>query len=593
MKYNDDSIKVMSPLEGIRKRLGMYISGNDNDAVHHVVKELVSNSIDEFINGYGKIIEVEVNEDENWIRVRDYGRGIPHGKLDDVFTKTHSSGKIKGENTGAYAASGGLNGIGAKVAVATGNLEASSYRNKIVASNWYHYQKKGELKISQTTKKNGTEVRWKPDNNVFTDNQIKSNKVEELLVMLAYISTGLTFKLKNGEEKTISKQGIETYLTDHLSIEEMISPIIKFKTGDSFLSIEGAMVWTKGRSVESSFVNFIPTSDGGTHISSLKTVLTREFNKIFNSDLKGDELRRGWSYIISVKTSEEPMFKSQQKSALNMPELNSVFSKTYKEEVERILNEHKDFFQKLQETVEKERKKEAAVAQVRNTLAKTKSKTNPIPDKLKPCLGDRGELFITEGISASGSLISQRDVYKSAIMSLKGKPINTRKHDISKVLKNTEIQDLIIALGGFGDDFNIGRMKYDKIFILADADPDGSHIDLLLINFFFQFYPEIIRQGKLYSIKTPLYIITDKKGKREYIFTHEEMDKKRKQIPQTSNVSYAKGLGELEPEILGELAFGKNRKLIQFQAEDEEALESLLDKFMGEDAAERREYVNS
>lgn len=591
MKYDDGSIKTMRPLEAIRKRLGMYISGNDNDAVHHVIKEIISNSIDEYLAGHGNLIEVEVNEKENWVKVKDYARGIPHGKLDEVWTKTHSSGKVKGENQGAYGASGGLNGIGGKVATATGKVEVISIREGVAAKNWYHYEKMGKLELIKTKEKNGTFVKWSPDDDVFTDKQISSEKVEQLLISLSYITAGLTFKLKNGQEKTIKANGIEQFFYDNITEQSMWSPIMKFSSGNEYLYVECAMVWGKHKGIESSFVNLIPTIDGGTHVSALKTVLTREMNKFLNSDLKGDEIRQGWNFILSVKTTEEPMFKGQQKSALNMPSLNSVLNKLYKDQIELLLSQHKDFFEKLKEMVEKTREKEQAISQIREVVAKSKTTNNPLPQKLKPALNKNGaELFICEGDSAAGSLIYHRDKYKHAIMALKGKPINVKKSNIEKVLKNQEIQDLIIALGGFGETFDSKKCSYDKIILMADSDSDGSHIELLLLTFFYEFYPQLIRDGKIYTILTPLYNI--KNGQKvEYVFTEKEMEEKRKSISKSSLVSRNKGLGEIEPEILSEFTFSKNRKLVQLKMDDEETVANLLESFMGVDAADRREFV--
>ena len=581
----------MRPLEAIRRRLGMYISGNDNEAAHHVVKEIISNSIDEYINGFGNKIEIIVNEKENYVIIKDYGRGIPQEKLDDVWTKVHTSGKLKGQNEGAYVAAGGLNGIGGKVATATGKVEVETVRNKIKASNWYHYEKKGTIQKEQTLERNGTTVKWTPDEEVFTDNQLSYKIIEELIINLSYIASGLTFKLTNGDTKTIKAEGIEFFLKDHIEEEKMYSPIFRFDCGDSFLNIEGAMVWAEDGKFKSSFVNFIPTIDGGTHISSLKSVLTRELNKLLNSNLKGEEIRQGWNYIISIKTTEEPTFKGQQKSALNMPELNKKLSQLYKEQVEIIFSKNEKFFEKLAETIIKQREKQKAVSQVRQVLAKSANKINPLPNKLKPALNKEGaELFITEGNSASSSLITYRNIYNQAIMSLRGKPINVKKATLEKALENKEIQDLIIAMGGFGETFNSKKCPYDKIFLLADADSDGSHIQNLLITFFFEFYPQLIREQKIYTIKTPLYSI--KTGNKiEYVFSEKEMKEKRKTISSNSIISRNKGLGELEPEILAEFAFSKQREIVCLAMEDEKETEKLLESFMGVDASERRDFV--
>ena len=290
--------------------------------------------------------------------------------------------------------------------------------------------------------------------------------------MLSYATPGLEFKLRgNAESHNIISEGVSDFFKDYLDGEKMFSPVMEFSNSNETMSVEGAMVWTKERPVELSLVNLIPTSDHGTHVTALRSTLTREVNKLLGSDLKGDEIRSGWSFIISVKTLDEPVFKGQSKDTLNMPTINAPLSALLRESFVDMMQIHKDFFLKLETIVAKMREKEEAVAQVREVLTKTRSKGNPIPKKLKMALNKSGvELFITEGDSASGTLIQTRDPKRHAIMSLRGKPINVMKHDITKVLKNQEIEDMIIAFGGFGEDFKPARLAYDKIIIASDAD---------------------------------------------------------------------------------------------------------------------------
>lgn len=592
MQYNEKSIQTLKPLEAIRLKLGMYVGSADNNAVHHIIKEIISNAIDEFLAGYGKKIVITIKED-NSIDIQDFGRGVPLDKLEDVFTKTHTSGKFKKDGESAYGASGGLNGIGAKTATATGTVKVQScVKGQGVATGVYTYE---SLSTTVDRKKtncvSGTKVNWKPDEGVFEDNEIKFVEVYDLVKMLSYATPGLVFEIEfEGDVYNISSDGVQDFLEDNLKTEKMFSPIITFSNSNDTLSVDGAMVWTKERPVELSLVNLIPTSDHGTHVTALKTTLTRELNKLLGSDLKGDEIRSGWSFILSVKTLEEPVFKGQSKDTLNMPTINAPLSAMLRESFTEVLREHKDFFEKLETIVAKMREKEEAVAQVREVLTKTRSKSNPIPKKLKMALNKSGaELFLTEGDSASGSLIQTRDPKKHAIMSLRGKPINVMKHELTKVLKNQEIQDMIIALGGFGEDFKPSKLAYDKIILASDADSDGAHIQNLLLGFLYTFYPQLIEAGKVYIVKTPLYII--KRGlKVHYIFSESEMAAFKTQKSDT--ISRLKGLGEIDQSFMASFMFDeKTRILDQVVMEDKEKTLEILEQILGDDPMDRKEIL--
>ena len=542
MNYTDKNIQTLTPLEGIRKKLPMYVGGIDNNAVHHVIKEIISNSIDEYLAGYGSKITVTLHSD-NSITVSDEGRGIPLGKVEDVFTKLHTSGKFEKEGEAAYGASGGLNGAGLKIATATGLVKVCIVRDKKEYQNTFSYvEGTGKPKINPSNQKTGTSIQWKPDEGVFSNNVIYLEKIEELITDLSYITPELTFIIIQGnKQKTIKSKSIGDFITDNITQTNLLSPVMSFKSGNDFLYVEGAMAWAKTKSLEKSYVNLIPTIDGGTHVTTLKTVLTRELNKFVEGDLKGDEIRQNLSFILSIKTLDEPIFRSQEKSALNMPSLTSNLSQLLTPIIQTILSQHKDFFTQLYKVILQARKQEESVSKIRDVLAKARGKANPLPNKLKPALATKGaELFITEGLSASGSLISHRDVHKHAIMSLKGKPINVLKHDLDKILNNDEINDLIIAMGGWGENFTSEKCSYDKIIILTDQDVDGAHINLLLLTFFYTYYPQLIRDGKIYSIDTPLYTI--KQGnKTRYVFSELEMGKLKTTLPKTATYFRAKG----------------------------------------------------
>lgn len=594
MEYNNESIQTLKPLEAIRTKLGMYVGSADNKAVHHIIKELISNSIDEFLGGYGKEIGITLDEETNTVTVADWGRGVPLDKVEDVFTKVHTSGKFKGGDTpSAYGASGGLNGIGTKTATATGQVSViSRVKGEGVTHGEYSYESAHTVvDRKDKPKESGTTVKWTPDEGVFENNTIQYDEIYNLVALLSYATPGLEFKLRgNAESHNIISEGVSDFFKDYLDGEKMFSPVMEFSNSNETMSVEGAMVWTKERPVELSLVNLIPTSDHGTHVTALRSTLTREVNKLLGSDLKGDEIRSGWSFIISVKTLDEPVFKGQSKDTLNMPTINAPLSALLRESFVDMMQIHKDFFLKLETIVAKMREKEEAVAQVREVLTKTRSKGNPIPKKLKMALNKSGvELFITEGDSASGTLIQTRDPKRHAIMSLRGKPINVMKHDITKVLKNQEIEDMIIAFGGFGEDFKPARLAYDKIIIASDADSDGAHIQNLLLGFLFQFYPQLIEAGKVYIVQTPLYII--KRGtKTHYIFSETEMAKFS--TNKSDVISRLKGLGEIDKAFMPKLMFDeKTRVLNQIKIDDKDTVLETLVNILGDDPMERKEIL--
>lgn len=466
----------------------------------------------------------------------------------------------------------------------------SAVKDVGVATGVYTYESVSTEIARKKTSLSGTSITWKPDEGVFEDNTISFDKVYDLVQILSYATPGLAFEISyNGKEYYLKSKGVEDFLIETLKKERMLSPIMSFKNKTETLEVEGAMVWSSEKPEELSLVNLIPTSDHGTHVTALKTTLTREVNKIIGADFKGEELRSGWSFILSVKTLDEPVFKGQSKDTLNMPTINAPLSALLRESLVDLIKENQKFFEDLKSIIEKMREKEEAVTKIKEVLNKSRAKANPIPDKLKPALNKKGaELFIAEGDSAAGGLISYRDIYKHAIMALKGKPINVKKHEINKVLKNKEIQDLIIALGGFGADFNSSKCAYDKIIIMTDADVDGAHIGLLLLTFFNEFYPQLVREGKIYTIQTPLYMI--KSGSNLiYKFTESEMEKY--QTKKTDIISRIKGLGELDPRLLGEFAFGPKRILKQLFPEDEAKLAELLEQVMGQDSSFRKELI--
>jgi DNA gyrase subunit B len=594
-EYNENSIKVLSPLEGVRQKISMYAGEKSNNSYIHAVKELINNSLDEYLSGYGKKIVVELDTQTNTISVLDEGRGIPFGSIITAFTQTHSSGKFdKGENT-AYQTAGGLNGVGSLLSVALGKqVDVYSYRNNEQCHVRFNFLEHSEPVVTKMRHPNGTKVVFTPQEGIGIDDAtLYPEKIRELVKDLSYPVVDVVFELIiDGKKEIYCSKSITQFLEDNVKAENMLTDIFPFKAEQDGVSIEGALVWALGENYEKSFVNLIPTKNGGTHITAMRSTITRIVNKELGLDLKGEDIRKNLSYILSIKTTQDAIFSGQSKDVLAMPELNAPISQLLSPQITIMVNSNKKFFIKLAETIEKQRQRELVTSQIREVLIKSKTKANPIPTKLKPALNSsNAELFICEGDSAAGGLIPQRDVYKHAIMALKGKPINVLKHPLDKVLNNEEIKDLIIAMGGFGEDYNPNKCNYDKIIIMTDSDADGSHIRLLLLSFFFQFYPQLIRDGRIYIVETPLYII--KKGKEtQYVFTETEMAKVIPTLPKNAIYTRMKGLGELDPKILAEFAFSENRKLKQYKMADEAMVNQLLQNFMGVDGEERREFVS-
>lgn len=594
-EYNENSIKVLSPLEGVRQKISMYAGEKSNNSYIHAVKELINNSLDEYLSGYGKKIVVELDTKTNTISVLDEGRGIPFGSIIPAFTQPHSSGKFeKAENT-AYQTAGGLNGVGSLLSVALSKqVDVYSYRNGEQCHVRFNFLKHSEPEITKVKHPNGTKVVFTPESGIGIDDAtLYPEKIRALVQDLSYPVVDVVFELIiDGKKEVYQSKSISHFLEEHVKPEDILTPIFTFKAEQDGVAIEGALVWALGENYEKSFVNLIPTKNGGTHITAMKTAITRVINKELGLDLKGDDIRKYLSYILSIKTTQDAIFSGQSKDILAMPELNAPISQLLSPQIAIMVNSNKKFFMDLAASIEKQRQREVSIAQIKEVIAKSKTKANPIPTKLKPALNSsNAELFICEGDSAAGGLIPQRDVYKHAIMALKGKPINVLKHPLDKVLNNEEIKDLIITMGGFGEDYNPNKCNYDKIIIMTDSDADGSHIRLLLLSFFFQFYPQLIRDGRIYIVETPLYII--KKGKEtQYVFTETEMAKVIPTLPKNAIYTRMKGLGELDPKILAEFAFSENRKLKQYKMADEAMVNQLLQNFMGVDGEQRREFVS-
>ena len=557
VEYNEDNIRHLDDMEHIRVRSGMYIGrlgdGSQNDdGIYVLLKEVMDNSIDEFKMGAGKRIEVNI-EDNLRVSVRDYGRGIPQGKLVEAVSKLNTGGKYDSK---AFKKSVGLNGVGIKAVNAlSSRFEVRSYRDGKVRTVIFE---KGVLQSDVTedsTEENGTYIFFEPDNTLFLNYSFQNQFVETLLRNYTYLNTGLTF-IYNGQ-RIISRHGLEDLLKDNMTSEGLYD-IVHLKGED----IEIAFTHTNQYGEEYySFVNGQHTTQGGTHQTALKEHIARTIKEFYNKNQDYADIRNGLVAAIAIDV-EEPMFESQTKTKLgsnNMwpdgPTVNKYVGDFIKTEVDNFLHKNplvtEVMLQKIQDS-EKERKAIAGVTKLARERAK---KANLHNRKLRDCrfhLSDgKGKeqetdscIFITEGDSASGSITKSRDVNTQAVFSLRGKPLNSYGLTKKVVYENEEFNLLQAALN---IEDGIEGLRYNKVIVATDADVDGMHIRLLIITFFLQFFPDLIKKGHVYILQTPLFRVRNKK-KTNYCYTEDERIKAIEELGPNPEITRFKGLGEISPD---------------------------------------------
>ncbi len=469
--YTEDSIQTLDILTAIRQKMNMYTGHRSNDSIQHLVKEVVGNSLDELLAGYGTEIIIELNTETNTLAVADFGRGIPFGSIVEIFSEIHSSGKFEKEEDSVYKASIGTHGVANIIVRALSKeVKVNSFRNGQEAEFIFKQEDIVEKPIKKTNRKDGTIITIIPDSTLDIDDVLfYPHKIENYLQIISYAIPECKFVfIVDGKEKIYQSTGVKQFLSDTINKEDMLSNIHSFKISQNGYIVEGALVWAMSPPEELTFINLLPVYSGN-HIRIIRAAITRSINKVMNSGLKGDNIRKHLSYVFSIKIPEDIVFSSQEKAVLSMPSINTPLSQMLSPEFEKIAQMNKKMFENMIKEEEKERKKELANLQAKVIMSKANSKKTLT--KLRPALSEKGaELFIAEGNSAAGSLIAQRDPVKHAIMPLKGKIINFRKHDLEKVLQNEEIEDLIITLRGFGDSFRMSALPYDKIVLATDAD---------------------------------------------------------------------------------------------------------------------------
>ena len=622
-QYDASQIQVLEGLEAVRKRPGMYIGSTSSAGLHHLVWEIVDNSIDEALAGFATHIEIEITK-ENHIRVTDDGRGIPvdiqektgRPAVETVFTVLHAGGKFGG---GGYKVSGGLHGVGASVvnALSTdltvqvfkeGNIYEQSYKRGTVLE---------DLKIIGTTDKHGTSVYFVPDPEIFQETtEFDFDKLANRVRELAFLNKGLKLTITDFRpEEPVRKSfcyegGIKSYV-EHLNKSKQVlfeEPIYVEGEQDG-IQVEVAMQYTSGYHTNLlSFTNNIHTYEGGTHESGMKTALTRVINdyarrqklmKENEEKLSGEDVREGLTAVVSIK-HPDPQFEGQTKTKLGNSEARTITDRLFATHFDKFLMENPQVARKIVEKGILASKARLAAKRAREvTRKKSGLEISNLPGKLADCSSNDptiSELFIVEGDSAGGSAKQGRSRHFQAILPIRGKILNVEKATLDKILANEEIRSLFTAMGtGFGGDFDLSKARYQKLVIMTDADVDGSHIRTLLITLFYRYMRPAVEAGYIYIAQPPLYKL--KQGKNEYyIQNDEELEAKLKELPAhpKPQLSRYKGLGEMDAEQLWETTMNpENRSMLQVSVEDAAEADQILDILMGDRVEPRREFIES
>ena len=622
-QYDASQIQVLEGLEAVRKRPGMYIGSTSSAGLHHLVWEIVDNSIDEALAGFATHIEIEITK-ENHIRVTDDGRGIPvdiqektgRPAVETVFTVLHAGGKFGG---GGYKVSGGLHGVGASVvnALSTdltvqvfkeGNIYEQSYKRGAVLD---------DLKIIGTTDKHGTSVYFVPDPEIFQETtEFDFDKLANRVRELAFLNKGLKLTITDfREEEPVKKSfcyegGIKSYV-EHLNKSKQVlfeEPIYVEGEQDG-IQVEVAMQYTSGYHTNLlSFTNNIHTYEGGTHESGMKTALTRVINdyarrqklmKENEEKLSGEDVREGLTAVISIK-HPDPQFEGQTKTKLGNSEARTITDRLFSTHFDKFLMENPQVARKIVEKGILASKARLAAKRAREvTRKKSGLEISNLPGKLADCSSNDptiSELFIVEGDSAGGSAKQGRSRHFQAILPIRGKILNVEKATLDKILANEEIRSLFTAMGtGFGGDFDLSKARYQKLVIMTDADVDGSHIRTLLITLFYRYMRPAVEAGYIYIAQPPLYKL--KQGKNEYYIQNDkELEEKLKELPAhpKPQLSRYKGLGEMDAEQLWETTMNpENRSMLQVSVEDAAEADQILDILMGDRVEPRREFIES
>lgn len=556
MNYDINDIKSLDFRTGVRTRVQMYLGSDDVDGTYQALKEIINNSTDEAIAGFGKKIEIYVNEKTNAIIVRDYGRGVPFGLRDDgenvlvsIYSKSHTGGKFE---EGAYKNASGLNGIGAKcVCLSSREFLVRSYRNGTMAEARFTEGILDSYKEEPTNEINGTMICFAPDAKVFKNGEIgySFDKICNDIQSISYLYSGITFEVSNanGKKNTYcAKNGIKDFIKDNIKKplhQHIIYKEVKDENGDK---LEVAFQWGEGKENGYVFVNGLCCIEGGSPITGAKSAITRTFNSLSKQNFDGDSIRNGLYYVINCSVAN-PSFANQTKSKINNANLRTLASNAFSEALKEMQLRYRSEFDTIVDLMKKIAKADAAAERARqqvlsaNKEVERNQKKNVFAsDKLKDAeyLGEDATLLIVEGNSAMGGMSQARDYTKYGLLAIRGKIINCLSNPEEKIFQNEEIKLLLSALNILPGRYDAKRLRYGKVAICTDADSDGYHIGLLIMAAFAYLAPQFIREGRLCWLRSPLYIVNN--GKKEsYYFTDEEFNAARGKIK--GEVTRAKG----------------------------------------------------
>ena len=604
--YDINDIKSLDFRTGVRTRINMYLGSDDLDGTYQAFKEIINNSTDEAIAGYGNKIEIYVNETENYIAVRDYGRGVPFGIREDgenvlisIYSKSHTGGKFE---EGPYKNASGLNGIGAKcVCLSSEKFEVQSNRNGKTACAFFEKGNLVNYKEGTTKDPDGTYVRFKPDKEVFKTGKIgySYKKICEDIKDISYLYSGIKFVIKNDETNEVqtycAKNGIIDFVKDTIK-----KPLHKHIIYNSVVDTHGdkveiAFQWGDGKEESYVFVNGLRCPEGGSPITGAKSAITRTFNSLSKSSFDGDSIRGGLFYVINCSVAQ-PSFANQTKSKINNTNLRTLASNAFSDALKQMKLKYSNEFDDIVEMMKKIEKAEKAAEKARQQILnavkdveKNQKRKVFASDKLKDAefLGENSTLLIVEGNSAMGGMSQARDYTKYGLLAIRGKIINCLSNPEEKIFQNEEIKLLLSAMNIIPGKYDPKKLRYGRLAICTDADSDGYHIGLLIMAALSYLAPQFIKEGRLCWLHAPLYIISD--GKKEtYAFTDEEMNSMRGKIK--GNISRNKGLGEMNPESARRSMFTSEFQRMEVLEYSDEAME-ILYALMGEDVEPRRNFV--
>ena len=604
--YDINDIKSLSFKDAVRARVRMYLGSDDLDGTYQAFKEIINNSTDEAIAGYGNKIEIYVNETENYIAVRDYGRGVPFGIREDgenvlisIYSKSHTGGKFE---EGPYKNASGLNGIGAKcVCLSSEKFEVQSNRNGKTACAFFEKGNLVNYKEGTTKDPDGTYVRFKPDKEVFKTGKIgySYKKICEDIKDISYLYSGIKFVIKNDETNEVqtycAKNGIIDFVKDTIKKplhKHIIYNSVVDTNGDK---VEIAFQWGDGKEESYVFVNGLRCPEGGSPITGAKSAITRTFNSLSKSSFDGDSIRGGLFYVINCSVAQ-PSFANQTKSKINNTNLRTLASNAFSDALKQMKLKYSNEFDDIVEMMKKIEKAEKAAEKARQQILnavkdveKNQKRKVFASDKLKDAefLGENSTLLIVEGNSAMGGMSQARDYTKYGLLAIRGKIINCLSNPEEKIFQNEEIKLLLSAMNIVPGKYDSKKLRYGKIAICTDSDSDGAHIGLLIMAALVYLAPQFIREGRLCWLRSPLYIV-DNNGKESYYFTDEEFNAVRKTIKGV--VTRAKGLGELPAETARASMFTPEFQRMDVMDYDEKAI-TLLYNLMGEDVLPRKEFI--